>query len=315
MKLAVLSRRNIEWGLSARNLEGPFEDALAGYEDVTVVAPPAARKGNLRAARPAWLSAIRVVRAADTVLWTQYHLRPDPSVWALGYVRPLARRAVLAVDTWQPVVRDLARIVAAQRVAICFVMFREAYTWIARHRPELRVVWLPFAVNDDLFHDRGCERDVFAFWMGRKHEPIRHALARFCSERDFTFVWDGFWVGEELSTMAARSRYFVVTPPDLDNPQRVGTFSPMTLRYLEGAAAGCRLFGVAPGSGELEALLGPQALVACSADGSDVAAALEAAESDAGWDDHRIEARDRVNRDHTWERRAREAIEALRADL
>lgn len=252
----------------------PLEERLASYPGGTVLRPPALRRPTLRAALPAWLSAIRTVRGADAVFWLQLSARPSAPLWALAYARPRARRSAWVIDAWAPQARKIGRLAAIQRLSPLFVGSSEAEADLCRTFPGLDVRWLPFAANTATFRDRGLERDVFAYWMGRRSKPLHEALERYCRERSLVYRVDRLG-GEELGRMVSRSRYFVVTPRDLDDPGLTGGYSPLAFRYFEGLAAGARLLGVAPRSGELERLLPADALLRVPADGVGLAEALD----------------------------------------
>jgi hypothetical protein len=83
------------------------------------------------------------------------------------------------------------------------------------------------------------------------------------------------------------------------------------MRYLEGLAAGARLLGVLPRSGEYEALLPLDAILLVAPDGSDLAAKLDA-------DQDNLDARAAVERGrrlvrshHSWAKRAQQIYERL----
>jgi hypothetical protein len=295
--------------ISVRNVIPPFEDALASHPGATLVEGFSRRRPNGRARVPAWLAAIRTVRKADWVFWTQLHLRPALGVWALGYTRPLARRAMLAVEQWEHDIDNLARIVDAQRMSACFVIYRMSAVELERRYPELPFHRLPMGFNNRVFRDLGLERDIYAFWMGRRHEPLHEALRAHCDARGLVYRYsmsrnDPETV-TELNEVMSRSRYFVVTPPDVDNPARTGRFSPFTTRYLEGPAAGSRLLGVIPGDrAEYDELLPAAAMVEVAPDGSDLEEVLARADADPDAERRRIEVRDLVCREHGWDRRA-----------
>jgi hypothetical protein len=143
--------------------------------------------------------------------------------------------------------------------------------------------------------------------MGRRYEPLHRALLRYCQERglDYRYRQEGvFLTTGELAAIAGRSQYFVVTPPDMDNPARTGGFSPLVMRYLEGLSAGSRLLGVLPKSGEYETLLPRGAILEVAGDGSDLAAKLDAdADDPTGWDAVE-QARTFVRAEHSWAKRA-----------
>jgi hypothetical protein len=308
MRLAVISAREVDHGTFWRNVAPPLEDALASHPDATLVVAPPFRRPTLDPRRPAWLAAIRVVRRADAVFWRQLHIRPPGPVWALAYVRPRAKRAAMVLDAWPATYCHLVVYAKAQRLSHCFVNFRSSVFALKNIAPNRHFEWLPFAANDRVFRDLGLERDVYAFWVGRRHEPFHRALIEYCSRRGLVYEFlepPGYPMPlDELSHLAARSRYFITLPPDLGDPLRTGGLSPMSLRYLEGAASGCRLLGASPRSGDLDVMLPPESLVECALDASDLAEVLDRADADPDFEAKRVAARDRVHELHTWDRRA-----------
>ena len=308
MRLAVLSARGVDDAVYWRNLGPPLEDALASQPGATLIVAPPFRRPTFRAERPAWLNAIRSARKSDTVFWIQLHLRPAGPVWALAYAKPNARRAALALDAFPSILADLPRFVNVQRLACCFVAYRIPALSLARSNPDRRYEWLPLGFNDRVFRDQGLERDVYAFWMGRRYAPLHDALLRHCQERGLDYQYlepPGQPIAlTELSRLAARARYFVAIAPEIDDPLRTVGTSPLTARFLEGVGAGCRLLGVRPRSGEFELLLPEEAIVECAPDGSDLADVLEQADSDPEFAAKAAAARERAHHEHTWERRA-----------
>jgi hypothetical protein len=103
----------------------------------------------------------------------------------------------------------------------------------------------------------------------------------------------------------------VATPPDLDDPKRTGGISPLVMRYFEGLAAGTRLLGVLPRSGEYESILPTEAFCQVSPDGSDLAKRLD---EDRSNPDHQpvVDAAGAFVREHhSWRRRAEQVFDHL----
>jgi glycosyl transferase family 1 len=318
MRLVVVSGRRLGLHVNWTTLGPPLEDALGRMPGATVVDAPAARRGTLRAQRPAWLAAIRTLRRADAVFWMQMSARPPLPVWALAYAKPTAKRAAVAIDAWEPAVAKIAAVAKAQRLSILFLFFREAAVDLSRHQNATRFEWLPFGYDAGVFRDLGLERDIFAYWMGRRHDPVHRRLLAYCAERglEYRYTKRGgeFPDPHDLNRVIARSRYFVVTPPDLDNPVRTGRYSPMMMRYLEGLGSGARLLGVLPNRAEYDRMLPASAVVPCAPDGSDLEEALERDAADRLAEEKRRAAQERVVAEHRWERRA-EAIHARLCEL
>ena len=112
-------------------------------------------------------------------------------------------------------------------------------------------------------------------------------MLRYCADRGLEYrytIRSGEFSPSELGRLVGSCRYFIVTPPDVDHPERTGGYSPFVMRYFEGLAAGARLLGVLPKSGEYEMLLPLDVILQVAPDGSDLAAKLDADQKDiAGW--------------------------------
>jgi glycosyltransferase involved in cell wall biosynthesis len=315
MRLVYLSNRLVEHEVWWRNITPPFERQLGSMPGCTVVAPPPLRRATLRGDRPAWLSAIRTVRQADAVFWIQGHLKPPLPLWGLAYAQPLAVRGTLVLDAWGQHLDNLAEVVRRLHIHRCWVLYTEALPYLREHYPSLGFRWMPMAANTDVFDDLGLERDIYAFWLGRRHDSLHEALGRYCERRGLTYRYSLSGTDpattEELQNIAARSRYLVATPPDLNDPGRTGGYSPVTSRYLEAAAAGARPLGVAARREEMEYFFHGDEFVSSALDGSDLDEVLEAVDGDPGWEATRLALRDRVRREHSWHNRARQVYDEL----
>jgi len=136
---------------------------------------------------------------------------------------------------------------------------------------------------------------------------LHNALMRYCGERglEYRFTQEGAEPKfGESGELAGRAQYFVVTPPDLNDPVRTGGFSPLVMRYFEGLAAGARLLGVLPRSGEYDTLLPRDALLEVSPDGQDLAAKLDSDVKTGEAFEAVARACQLVRTHHSWARRA-----------
>jgi hypothetical protein len=313
MRLAALSNAELQPWVNWTTLGPPLLEPLAACPGGQLIAPPPF--GWQR--RSEWLAAIQRVRQSDTVFWMQGSSRPEVPLWALSAVKPTIRRSAFVVDAWRPALLKIGRLAVMQKLNPCFVAFREGYEELRRRFPSGRFEWLPFGIDSDVFRSGDGERDIFAYWMGRRYEPLHRALLHYCEERGleyrYTRTSGEFSDPEELGALVRRCRYFVVTPPDIDNPARTGGFSPLVMRYLEGLAAGARLLGVLPRSGEFESLLPLSTICEVAPDGSDLIAKLDGDVNDPdGWEAVRV-ASEMVRREHSWRRRAERIYEVIGA--
>jgi hypothetical protein len=280
MRLTMVSHLGVKVLPVWQTLLPPMEERLSSREDSTVVRPPALRRPTFRRDLPAWLSAIRTLRRSEAVFWLQMSSKPELPLWPLLYTSPGARRSAWVIDSWRPQLRKIGVLAEIQRLSPLFVGMQQARDVLVREQPRLDVRWLPYAANAQIFREQGLDRDVFVYWMGRRSRDLDRAIAKYCTDRGLEYRTDAA-TGEQLGRLAARSKYFVVTPPDVTSVDRTGGFSPLGFRYFEGLAAGARLLGVLPRSGEYEQLLPVDAVAQVAADGHALETRVNRGVSDA----------------------------------
>ena len=310
MRLGVMSNERLNPWVNWSTLGPPLLHPLASNPGARLIAPPPIARQNLQA----WGEVFRDMRSVDTLFWMQGSARPEFPVHLATALAGFSRRAAFVVDPWKPAINKIGWLALAQRLNPCFVPYREAYDDLRAAFPSGRFQWLPFAVDTNVFKSTGAKRDIFAFWMGRRYEPLHEALLRYCEDRGLAYEFRRpgvFLSTAELGEMAGRSQYFVVTPPDLDTAKRTGGYSPLVMRYMEGLAAGARLLGVLPRSGEYEALLPEAAILQVSPDGSDLDARLDDDRRDPSAAAAVLLGQDIVRAEHSWARRAEQIFTAL----
>ena len=309
MQIAVLSNGRLDPWINWSTLGPPLLRPLATMTGV-LLSPPRL----IWSERREWARLVHAVRRADGVFWMQGSARPETPLFALSMAAGITPRSAFVVDAWKPSLKKIAHAARIQRLDPCFVAFREGAQALSLLQPKGNFEWLPFGIDAGTFAATKGERDIFAFSMGRRHEPLHQQLLAYCASRglEYRYRRDGeFLTASALGQIAGRSKYFVVTPPDLDNTERTGGFSPLVMRYLEGLSAGARLLGVLPKSGEYERLLPREAILEVSADGMDLESKLDAdLDCTEGWQAVEV-ARDHVRRYHSWDHRAEQIRDRL----
>ncbi len=309
MKLGLLSNASLNPSVYWTTLLPPLFSGLAEQPGVRTISPPPLAWGR----RKEWGELRSQLKACDTLFWIQLGSRPLGAIHAASYLNLRVRRSNFVLDAWKPSLTKIGIVATAERLNPCFIAYREAKDELERRFPLAKFVWLPFGAHTDIFYPRKEEKSVFAFWMGRRHEPLHRALLAYCEARGLRYVYskDGGLTTEELGRLTSNARYFVATPPDLDNAGRTGGFSPLVMRYFEGLAAGTRLLGVLPRSGEYEAILPTDAFCQVSPDGSDLAERLD--EDRSNPNNQRIvdAASEFVRQHHSWRRRGEQVFNLL----
>ncbi|MBV8895632.1 MAG: glycosyltransferase family 1 protein [Acidobacteriaceae bacterium] len=251
------------------------------------------------------------VKACDTLFWLQLSARPPAEIYLASLNRLGARRANFIIDAWKPVVTKIGVAATLERLNPCFIAYLEVTTELKRRFPLGKFVWLPHAGNSDIFYPRKEGKPNFVFYMGRRHEPLHQALLKYCDARGLKYLYsDKFIFGEELGRAASSAEYFVASPREVIDPKTKTAYS-LWPRYFEGLAAGTRLLGTMPASGEYHALLPTDALCEVSLDGSDLAERLDRDRENP--DNQRAvdAAAALVREHHSWQRRGQQIYQFL----
>jgi hypothetical protein len=309
MELGLLSNSALNPRVYWTTLLPPLFSGLARQPGVRIISPPPAAWER----RKEWSEVRSQVKGCDALFWIQLGARPLPAIHLASYLNVRARRSNFVLDAWKPSLTKIGIVATLDRLDPCFVAYREAADELQRRFPWSKFVWVPFGAHTDTFYPRKEAKSVFAFWMGRRHDPLHQALLAYCEARGLRYVYsnDASLTTDELGQLSSGAEYFVATPPDLDNPKRTGGFSPLVMRYFEGLAAGTRLLGVLPRSGEYEAILPTNAFCNVAPDGSDLAQRLD--EDRSNPDNQRaVEAAcELVRQHHSWQRRAEQIFDYL----
>lgn len=311
MKLGLLSNENLARGLNWTLLSDSLFPEIERIAQTERIAPPPLGFGAIGR----YLALARRVRTCSAVFSLKGRSRPEPPLQLLTMMGGRKINAVFYVDPWAHSIDNIIKMDKLCGTDLAFVPYREAYDALtAKAAGRTRYVYLPFASDNTIFRDFGTERDIDILSMGRRDEQLHQALLEFTEARGLNYQYrekTGFIEDpKDLGKLASRARYFVVSPPD---STRSGGFSPIVMRYFEGLAAGCRLLGTRPGSGEFERLLPEACLLEVASDGSNLAAGFDRDQADeAAWEATR-QASELVREKHGWDARAKTIVAHLQA--
>lgn len=311
VRLALLSNEKLNPQINWTTLAPPLFDALSDITETRVVAP---EPFDYRTLSPI-IKNVSETRSCDFSFGLQRSARLEHPLLAIANLALGTRKSVFVIDPWKPSLNKIYVSVTGQNISACFIPYKEAFADLVKRPGGKRFHYLPFGIDTGVFKDRPVDKDIDIFWMGRRYAPLHNAIEKFCDSNGLTYLYrekTGIIQDPQvLGEMVSRSRYFVVTPPDLDDAARTGGFSPLVMRYLEGLSAGTRLLGVLPRSGEFEDFLPRESILEVAPDGSDFADIFRAdQQSDVGWNAARA-AGETVRNHHSFKARAREIVRVL----
>jgi len=154
--------------------------------------------------------------------------------------------------------------------------------------------WLPDAVDALRFspYPNPPPRVIDVYSIGRRREENHRALLEATRRKDIFYVYDTFAGSmsdvlnyrehrDFFSNMAKRSRFFVVAPAKVGNPEETGGQVEIGARYYEGASAGTVMIGEVPECEAFRELFPWQdAVIPVRVDGSDVIKVLSSFEAE-----------------------------------
>lgn len=304
--IGLLSNENLHRNINWSTLSDSLYREIEAISSSCRIAPPRFSRGTIRHYWIEWRKASKV----QALFAMHGSSRAEWPLMTLSALRGPVKRASFFVDPWPYTLKRISAVNKLWGIDTAFIPYREAFERLVETTGRTRYVYLPFAADTHVFREHSLKRDIDLLWMGRRHAPLHEAILAYTEREGLTYLFrerTGFIADPfELGRLASRSRYFVVTPPDLNEEGgRSGGFSPLLMRYLEGLAAGCRLLGVLPRSGEFEAILPVDSLLEVAADGKDFDIRFNEDQAhDSGWDAVRL-ATEVVRREHGWDARAK----------
>jgi hypothetical protein len=145
-----------------------------------------------------------------------------------------------------------------------------------------RCIFLPPGVDAILFcpHPDPPKRVIDVFSIGRRSEITHQRLLRMVRESGLCYLYDSIGGGQAINSkehreffanVAKRSRYFIVNPGKIDEPDKRGNQIETSNRYFEGAASGAIMVGERPKNEVFERLFDwPEAVTQLPYDSCDI---------------------------------------------
>ena len=149
--------------------------------------------------------------------------------------------------------------------------------------------FMPGAVDAIRFspYPKPPPRAIDVYSLGRRHEGMHHALLRMAADGGTFYVYDTLAAAggsivsdyrqhrELLANMVKRSRFFLVAPGKMNQPEETRGQIEVPFRFYEGAAGGAVMVGQAPDSEHFREMFDwDDVVVPTAPDGSDIADVL-----------------------------------------
>ena len=176
MELGLLSNSSINPSVYWTTLLPPLFSGLSRQPGVRTISPPPLAWER----REEWRRVRSEIKACDTLFRAQLGSRPTGAIHLASYLNLRARRSNYVLDAWKPSLTKIGIAATLERLDPCFVAYREARDELESRFPLAKFVWLPFGAHTDVFYPRKEQKSIFAFWMGRRHEPLHRALLAYC---------------------------------------------------------------------------------------------------------------------------------------
>jgi len=312
-RVLIFSLRNIFGKALFRCPHYEFEDLICEIDSAVLLAPaldPSSRRLRLTT---------RLAYHAPLVLNPGINLTPDQNdydiffaicgfpqdlltVNAVSSLRNACRTSVCLVDElW---IKEIVKHRHFLRILANFDVVLLYYSQTVQPLSEAidrRCVFLPPGLDTILFcpYPDPPKRVIDVYSIGRRSAITHQRLLRMARETGIFYLHDSIGGSQAINSkehrrlfanVAQRSRYFLVNPGCIDQPEKTGNQIETSNRYFEGAASGAIMVGVRPNNEEFERLFDwPDAVTQLPYDSPDIDIVLEDLDRDP-------ECQDRIRR-------------------
>jgi hypothetical protein len=312
-RVLIFSLRNIFSKALFRCPHYEFEDIICEIDSATLLAPEV-QHSSVRSAFAARLAYHAPVTLNPGIQRIQAKTRYDiffticafPQdllmVNALCNLQDICRTSVCLVDElWVKEIfkhRHFLRILT--RFDVVMLYYHQTVKPLSEHIGR-RCVFLPPGLDTILFcpHPDAPRRVIDVYSIGRRSEITHQRLLTMVRESALFYVYDSIGGGQAINAkehrtlfanLAKRSRYFIVNPGKIDEPDKRGNQIETSNRYFEGAASGAIMVGEPPNNEVFETLFEwPDAVTRLPYDSCEIDAVIQDLDADP-------ERQDRIRR-------------------
>jgi hypothetical protein len=268
-RVLIFSLRNIFGKALNRSPHYEFEDIICEIDSAELLAPvvdPSSRRASL-ATRLAYHAPVALnpgipaisAKGRYDILFTICGFPQDLIMFdAVSNLRNICGTSVCLLDElW---VKDMVKHRHFLGILAKFDVVMQYHSQTVKPLSELigrKCIYMPPAVDTILFcpYPNPPERVVDVYSIGRRSNVTHQRLLEMARERGLFYLYDTIggsqainpWEHRALfANVAKRSRYFLVNPGKIDEPDQTGRQIEFGYRYCDGAASGAIMLGEIP---------------------------------------------------------------------
>lgn len=236
-------------------------------------------------------------------------------MWCDSRVYPLMRhpgirKTIYIFDSWEPAWSSIEdEMMRWKNVNAVYFSSSQIVNYL-RNKVPYPVRWCPQATAISAAENHPVlevlERPL-VLNIGRPNKILSQFFVKFCSDTGMKYISQDSLEGiifqsrQDFINTLLRSAIVIVHPRNIDYPEVTGCVSMLTSRYFEAYHSGGVVCGFKPSTGEFEKVLGDLPFVEYSNPTDFKAQLLEAMQKKDIW----LEARSRIQKEHSWEVRAK----------
>ena len=151
-------------------------------------------------------------------------------------------------DMWPGFYQPFAKFIRRNRVKTVFCTAQQSCKWIQDKFPNVKVIWMPEAIDVDTFPcgPNLIDRETDVICYGRNVPQAQTALQKLSTNGEISYVTKTGPTFEELSTAIRNAKISICYPRCDTNPEKARGVETLTQRYWEAMCSGTLMVGKAP---------------------------------------------------------------------
>ena len=156
-------------------------------------------------------------------------------------------------DAWPAYQDRIENFVRAARVKNVFFSSRYATDLFAGKGLDCKMTWVPEAINMNNYRFENVSRkDIAVLAFGRRYDAYHEKIVGRLAENNIPYLYEKvkkeivFPTRESFVDGLARTKISICVPSSITHPEKAGSISTMTIRYLQSMASKALIVGIMP---------------------------------------------------------------------